>query len=85
MWKSVSKPGATQLVFATQEIIFNGKEVPNVLNTSDVTETGATITKKPKTSAKKNTKQKNQNDNRGCNNFNQNSSRNKDFSNCSRF
>lgn len=70
MLKPISKPKATQSAFATQKITCNGEEVPNVLDTSNVTESGATIAEKPKILAKKNKKPKNQNDNQGYNNFN---------------
>ena len=84
MLKSVSKLKAIRLAFATQEVTLNGEEVPDVLDNSDVTETGAAIAKKPKTPAKKNKKRKNENNNRGRNNFNQSNSRNRDSSNRSR-
>lgn len=70
MLKPISKLKATQSAFATQKITCNGKKVPNILDTSDATELGAAITEKLKTLAKKNKKEKNQNDNQGYNNFN---------------
>lgn len=56
MLKPVSKPKTTRSAFATQKVMFNGKKVSNVLDTSDVTETRAAIAEKPKTPAKKNKK-----------------------------
>lgn len=53
MLKLVSKSKATWSVFAIQKVTFNRKKVPNILDTSDVTEIGAVITEKPKTSLKK--------------------------------
>lgn len=85
MLKPISKPKATGLAFATQEVILNREEVPNVLDTSDVIKIRVAIAEKPKTPKKKNKKQKNQNNNQGPNNFNQNSLCNRDSSNCSCF
>ena len=85
MLKPISKPKVTQLAFATQKVILNGEKMPNILDTSYITEIGAAITKKPKNPTKENKKQKNQNNNRGRNNFNQSSLCNKDSRNCSRF
>lgn len=84
MLKPVSKPKATRSAFATQGVTLNGEEVPNVLDTPDVAETGAAIAEKPKTPSKKDKKRKNRNDNRGRNNFNRSSSRDRDSSNRSR-
>lgn len=56
MLKLVNKPKATQLVFATQEVIFNREEVPNVLSTFNFTEIKAAIAEKLKTPTKKNKK-----------------------------
>ena len=66
MLKSVRKPKATQSAFATQEVTFNEEKMPNVYNSSDITEIRAAIDEKLNTILKENKKQ---NDNRGYNNF----------------
>ena len=58
MLKQVSKPKANWSAFAIQGVILNWKEVPNVSDTPDVTETGAAIAGKPKSPSKKNKNQK---------------------------
>ena len=78
MLKPVSKPKATQSAFASQEVTFNRRELLNVLDIFNVTETGFVIAEKPKTISKK---KKEQNDNQGCNNFNQSSLYNRDSNN----
>ena len=37
MLKPISKPKATQSAFTTQEVTLNGEELPDVLDTFDVT------------------------------------------------
>ncbi len=81
MLKRVRKPKAIQSAFATQEVTLNGEEVPNVLDTLDITKTGTAIAEKPKTPSVKNKQRKNQKDNRGRNNSNQSSSRDRDINN----
>ncbi len=58
--------------------------MPNVSDTSDVTETVAAIAGKPKTPSRKNEDRKNQKVNRGRNHSNQSSSRDRNSSNRSR-
>ena len=82
--KPVRKPKATRSSSATQGVTLTKEEVPNVLDTSNVTETTAAIVEKPKTPSKKNKKRKNQKDNRGSNNSNQVSLHDRDSNNCSR-
>ncbi len=84
MLKPVSKPKATRSAFAIQGVTLNGEKLPNVSDTPDVTETGAVIAGKPKTSLKKNQNWQNQKDNRGRNNSDQSSSCDRDSSNRSR-
>ena len=81
MLKRVSIPKVIRSAFVTQGIILNNEKVPNVSDIPDITETGAAIAEKPKTSSKKNKKRKNQKDNRGPNNSNQSSLRDRDSSN----
>lgn len=63
MLKSVNKPKATWLAFATQEVTSNREKVSNILNTSDIIETRAAIAEKLKTFFKKIKKRKNWNNN----------------------
>ena len=84
MLKPVSKPQSTRPAFATQEVTLNWEEVANVSDNPDVTETGAAIAQKPKTSSKKKKKRKNQMNNRGRNNSNRSSLCDIDSSNRSR-
>ena len=81
MLKLVSKHKATQSALAIQRVSLNGKEVPNISDTPDVTETGAAIAEKSKIPSKKNKDRKNQKDNRGRNNSNQRSLCDRDSSN----
>lgn len=55
----MNKFKAIQSAFITQRITFNGKIMPNTLNTPIVTKTRVAIVKKLKISLKKNKKQKN--------------------------
>ena len=56
MLKPVSKPKATQLAFVTQRVTFNEKEMSNILDISNITETRVAIAEKPKIILKKNKK-----------------------------
>ncbi len=84
MLKPVSKPKATRSAFAIQGVTLNGKEVPNVSDTFEVTESGAAIAGKPKTPSKKNKDRRNQKNNRGRNHSNHSSSCDRNWSNRSR-
>ncbi len=81
MLKPVSKPKAPRSAFVVQGVTFNKENVPNVLDTPDVTETGAAIAGKLKIPSEKNKNWKNQKDNWGRNNSNQSSSCDRDSSN----
>lgn len=61
--KPVSKPKATQSIFATKKVIFNSKMMINTLDSPNDIETRANLTEKSKTPSKKNKKRKNLNDN----------------------